>query len=135
MHQPASNQPPCKAQPHPYRPSRYHAEDAPCTAVFVRDFPADVTPEKLEEAFTRFGAVKNGVKGVNLKTQRGKDSFAFVEFEEASAVPAAIEGQVLIGGQQVSSFDALEFFLCIIVWASCPGVLQSPGQLGRQLWS
>ncbi|KAK9810944.1 hypothetical protein WJX73_010835 [Symbiochloris irregularis] len=83
-------------------PTQYHAEDAPCTAVFVRDFPPDITAEKLEEAFTRFGTVKNGVKGVNLKTQRGKDSFAFVEFEEASAVPAAIEGQVLIGGQQLT---------------------------------
>lgn len=80
---------------------RFFQDDVPCTSIFVNNFPPDVTAEKLEEAFSRFGVVKGGAKGVNLKNQRGKDSFAFVEFEEAAAVQAAIEGQVLISGQQV----------------------------------
>ena len=80
---------------------RFFQDDVPCTSIFVRDFPPDVTPEKLEEAFSRFGTVKGGTRGISLKNQRGKDGIAFVEFEEAAAVQAAIEGQVIINGQQV----------------------------------
>ena len=83
-----------------YWPDRYFAEEAPITSVFVRDLPADITAEKIEEAFARFGAVRNGVRGVSLKFQKGKDNFAFVEFEEAAAMHAAIEGNVLIDGQK-----------------------------------
>ena len=99
---------------------RYFQDDVPCTSIFVRDFPADVTPEKLVEAFSRFGNVKRGTQGVNLKNQRGKDSFAFVEFEEAAAVQAAIEGQVLINGQQVCVLtlaETMHAFYIVIKYA------------------
>lgn len=35
----------------------FFQDDVPCTSIFVREFPQDVTPEKLEEAFSRFGKV------------------------------------------------------------------------------
>ena len=84
-----------------------YAEDVPTTSIFVRQLPAEVTREKLEEAFQRFGPIKGGLAGVDLRVQRGKDSFAFIEFEEAAARQAAMEGSVLVDGQKVwSLWDA-----------------------------
>ncbi|KAK9811534.1 hypothetical protein WJX72_005492 [[Myrmecia] bisecta] len=80
----------------------YFQEDVPCTSIFVRDLPADVTPEKLEAAFARFGTVKDGLRGISLKVQKGKDTFAFVEFTEAGAMQAAIDATVIIDGQKAS---------------------------------
>ena len=78
-------------------------EENLASSIFVRDLPEGITSEKMEEAFSRFGPVKNGVQGVNLKQQKGKEDFAFVEFEEAAAMQAAIEGQVIIDGKTVHS--------------------------------
>ena len=76
-------------------------EENLASSIFVRDLPEGITAEKMEEAFSRFGPIKNGVQGVNLKQQKGKEDFAFVEFEEAAAMQAAIEGQVIIDGKTV----------------------------------
>ena len=69
------------------------------TSIFVRQLPEGVTQEKLEEAFARFGSIKN----VSLRQQpKGKGDFAFVEFEEAAAMQAAIEAKVIIEGRTAS---------------------------------
>lgn len=77
------------------------ADDSVTTSIFVRDFPEGVTPEKLEAAFSRFGPIRGGVQGINLRQQKGKEDFAFVEFEELAAMQASIEGQVIIDGKTV----------------------------------
>lgn len=71
------------------------------TSIFVRDLPEGMTPEKLEAAFSRFGKVKGGAAGVNLKQQKGKEDFAFIEFEEAATMQAAIDAEVVIEGRKV----------------------------------
>jgi RNA recognition motif. (a.k.a. RRM, RBD, or RNP domain) len=50
----------------------------------------EVTSEKLAEAFKAYGAVQN----VALKQQKGKDSFAFIDFDSNAAVLAAIAAEV-----------------------------------------
>lgn len=81
----------------------YAREEAQGTGIFVRGLPPDITPEKLAETFKEFGALARGggLAAVNLKVQKGKESFAFVDFEDATAQRAAIAGPVLINGQQV----------------------------------
>ena len=65
----------------------------------MRSLPEGTTQEKLEEAFARFGNIKN----VSLKQQpKGKGDFAFVEFEEVAAMQAAIQAKVIIDGKTVS---------------------------------
>ena len=83
-------------------------EETLVTSIFVRQLPEGVTQEKLEEAFARFGSIKN----VSLRQQpKGKGDFAFVEFEEAAAMQAAIEAKVIIDGRTVGS-DPRKSLLC-----------------------
>ena len=73
-------------------------EDTLTTSIFVRSLPDGTTQEKLEQAFARFGNIKN----VSLRPQKGKNDFAFVEFEEVAAMQAAVEAKVIIEGRTVS---------------------------------
>jgi RNA recognition motif-containing protein len=83
---------------------RYYSRDElPGTSVFVRNLPQDVTEEKLEAAFKDIGALR-GPKPINLKIQKGKESFAFVDFEDSAAQQAAIAGPILVDGHQVRAF-------------------------------
>lgn len=76
--------------------------------MFVRNLPQDVTEEKLEAVFKELGALR-GPKPINLKIQKGKESFAFVDFEDSAAQQAAITGPVFIDGHQVCiSWGALQ---------------------------
>ena len=75
---------------------RYYVDEVPGLAIFVRELPLDITADKLGGAFAAFGPVRH----VNLKTQKGKDSFAFVTFESTEAASAAIEHPPVIGGVQ-----------------------------------
>jgi RNA recognition motif-containing protein len=75
---------------------RYYVDEVPGLAIFVRELPLDITADKLGGAFAAFGPVRH----VNLKTQKGKDSFAFVTFESTEAASAAIERPPVIGGVQ-----------------------------------
>ena len=81
-------------------PPAPHEEPAN-TSIFVRQLPPEVTAEQIEQTFARFGPVKGGPRGVNIKGTKGRDIFAFVEFEEAGAMQAAMEGTVEMEGQRV----------------------------------
>lgn len=87
---------PCSWGANVLRYARYYVDEVPGLAIFVRDLPLDITPDKLGGAFAAFGPVRH----VNLKTQKGKDSFAFVTFEATEAASAAIERPPVIGGVQ-----------------------------------
>jgi hypothetical protein len=64
----------------------------------VRGLPQDVTAEKLAQVFGAFGPLRGGV---NLKLQKGKEPFAFIDYEDGAAQKAAIAGPAMVGGQQV----------------------------------
>lgn len=68
----------------------------------MRNLPAEVTPEQIEQAFARYGPVKGGPRGVSIKGAKGRDIFAFVEFEEQGGMQAAMEGSTEMEGQRVS---------------------------------
>lgn len=76
------------------------AEEPISSSVLVKELPADVTVEKLEEAFKGFGQVR--LNGIAIKEVKGKPSYAFVDFETVAAAQAALEAQVEIDGQSVN---------------------------------
>ena len=86
-------------------------EEPPNTSIFVRGLPADVSNEGLEGAFNRYGTIRHGVGGVQIKGVKGRDAIAFVEFEEIESMQAAIKGTTELGGCRVrlclSVLDAL----------------------------
>ncbi|EIE21720.1 hypothetical protein COCSUDRAFT_83509 [Coccomyxa subellipsoidea C-169] len=88
----------------------YSRDELPGTSVFVRNLPQDVTEEKLEAAFKEIGALR-GAKPVNLKIQKGKESFAFVDFQDSTAQQAAIAGPVLVDGHQVTVVEKKPQFI------------------------
>lgn len=63
----------------------------------MKDLPAEVTAARLAEEFSRFGPLRGGVRGVNLKAQKDKATFAFIEFEADTSARAAIAAQVRRG--------------------------------------
>ncbi|BDA44794.1 probable ras GTPase-activating protein-binding protein 2 at N-terminal half [Coccomyxa sp. Obi] len=95
---------------HPTENGYYSRDEQPGTSVFVRNLPQDVTEEKLEAAFKELGALR-GPKPVNLKIQKGKESFAFVDFEDSAAQQAAITGPVIIDGHQVTVVEKKPQFI------------------------
>ncbi|KAK9908269.1 hypothetical protein WJX75_005216 [Coccomyxa subellipsoidea] len=88
----------------------YSRDELPGTSVFVRNLPQDVTEEKLEAAFKDIGALR-GPKPINLKIQKGKESFAFVDFEDSAAQQAAIAGPILVDGHQVTVVEKKPQFI------------------------
>jgi RNA recognition motif-containing protein len=83
------------------RDCRYYARDEPPgTSVFVRNLPPEVTTEKLAAAFKEFGPLR-GANPVNLRIMKGKESIAFVDFEDTASQQAAIAGPVVVDGHQV----------------------------------
>jgi RNA recognition motif-containing protein len=75
--------------------------EAEVTSVFVRDFADSVEAPQLLEVFKQFGPIKNGLKGINMKKQRFKEAFAFVEFETVAAMEKAIASPPTMDGKQV----------------------------------
>ena len=74
----------------------YASDEALSQSIFVKDLPTEITAARLAEEFGRFGPLKGGVRGVNLKAQKDKATFAFIEFESDTAARAAIAAQVFI---------------------------------------
>ncbi|NP_001150471.2 Nuclear transport factor 2 [Zea mays] len=69
-------------------------------AIYVRSLPLNATPQQLEEEFKRFGTIKH--EGIQVRSNKIQGfCYGFVEFEDASAVQAAIEASpVTIGERQ-----------------------------------
>lgn len=86
-------------------------EEEVLTSIFVRNLPDDITAEKLQEVFSEFGTIKNGLQGINLKQQKHRSGgasgsdFAFVDFEEQSAMQAAIAAKVVIDDKPVTVME------------------------------
>ncbi|RMZ54338.1 hypothetical protein APUTEX25_001496 [Auxenochlorella protothecoides] len=72
----------------------------PNPSVFIRDIPPAVKLEQLVEALTAFGPLRpNGVK---LKQQRGRDSYAFVDFVSPDASAAILSQGLELEGRAVT---------------------------------
>uniref|UniRef100_J3LX25 RRM domain-containing protein n=2 Tax=Oryza brachyantha TaxID=4533 RepID=J3LX25_ORYBR len=69
-------------------------------AIYVRSLPLNATPEQLEEAFKKFGAIKPD--GIQVRSHKIQGfCYGFVEFEDPSAVQSAIAGSpVMISDRQ-----------------------------------
>ncbi|KAJ1270507.1 hypothetical protein BS78_06G057100 [Paspalum vaginatum] len=69
-------------------------------AIYVRNLPLNATPLQLEEEFKRFGTIKH--EGIQVRSNKIQGfCYGFVEFEDASAVQAAIEASpVMVGERQ-----------------------------------
>ncbi|XP_010522529.1 PREDICTED: putative G3BP-like protein [Tarenaya hassleriana] len=77
-------------------------EDFEFKSVYVRNLPSNITTAEIEEEFKNFGAIKpDGVFIRNRKDVVGV-CYAFVEFEEMTAVENAIKASpILLAGRQV----------------------------------
>lgn len=67
-------------------------------SIYIRGLPMSANPAMVEEAFKKFGPIKD--EGIQVRSQRGF-CFGFVEFEDAISVQKAIEASpISIGGRQ-----------------------------------
>jgi polyadenylate-binding protein len=60
------------------------------TNVFVKNLPADVSKERVEEVFSKFGTITSSVIQQD-KEQKGR-AFAFVNYDTAEQASAAVDG-------------------------------------------
>uniref|UniRef100_A0A7N0TP72 Uncharacterized protein n=1 Tax=Kalanchoe fedtschenkoi TaxID=63787 RepID=A0A7N0TP72_KALFE len=68
-------------------------------SIYIKALPMNATPAQVEAEFKQFGPIKRG--GVQVRSSKGF-YFGFVEFEEASAVPKAIQASpIIMGGHEV----------------------------------
>ncbi len=70
-------------------------------SIFVNHIPEGIEAPRLLQAFSVFGNVRNGLKGIKVKPQRGKDTYAFIDFETAAAVEKSVASPPVIDGKQV----------------------------------
>ena len=63
--------------------------------LFIRDIPPYVSAEELAEALSKFGPLKPGT--LSLKTQKGRSSYAFVDFQSQQAVAACLSTGIELG--------------------------------------
>jgi RNA recognition motif-containing protein len=82
-------------------------------SIFVNHIPENVDVARLLEVFSKFGDIKNGDRGIKLKLQRGKDNYAFIDFEAASAVEKALASPPLLEGKQVM-FSRVSLVLLVL---------------------
>jgi hypothetical protein len=71
-------------------------------SVYVKNLPVDVSIPQLEEAFKKFGPIKND--GVQVKSNKQQGfCFGFVEFESLDSMQNAVkESRVMIGDRQAA---------------------------------
>ncbi|XP_022728693.1 ras GTPase-activating protein-binding protein 1-like isoform X3 [Durio zibethinus] len=76
-------------------------EEAEGHSIYVRNLPYNATPAQLEEAFKNFGPIKHD--GIQVRSNKQRFTFGFVEFETASSVQSALEASpITIGGRQAA---------------------------------
>lgn len=73
----------------------------PNEGVFIRDIPPSVSLEMLAEVLSSFGPLSPG--SLSLKTQRGRDSYAFVDFMNPESAAACLAHGLEIGGRRVTT--------------------------------
>jgi len=89
---------PSTAEPPPTAPPMPAVEKAPVLSVFVRNIPPTMDENDIERAFSAYGKIRNGRRGISLKVQKGS-SYAFVDFETPEMVRAAIAATIEMGGR------------------------------------
>lgn len=80
-------------------------------SVFVNHIPEGVEASRLLQVFSVFGNIRNGVKGIKVKSQRGKDTFAFIDFDSPAAVEKSVTSPPVIDGKQVMRSPNLFLYL------------------------
>ncbi|XVE56798.1 hypothetical protein DITRI_Ditri04bG0039800 [Diplodiscus trichospermus] len=76
-------------------------EEAEGHSIYVRNLPYTATPAQLEEAFKKFGPIKPN--GIQVRSNKQGFTFGFVEFENASSVPSALEASpITVGDRQAA---------------------------------
>jgi hypothetical protein len=68
--------------------------------IFIRDIPSGVTYEQLLKALEEFGPLKPN--SLSLKSMKGRDSYAFVDFTSIEHAQACLEKGMVFNGKQVS---------------------------------
>eukprot|EP00898_Chlorokybus_atmophyticus_P008273 jgi/Chlat1/8447/Chrsp80S07857 len=69
-------------------------------SIFVKNLPHSITVATIEKEFAKFGPLKPN--GIILKNQKPGGCYAFIDFEEASAVQAAMEATIVIDNRDIS---------------------------------
>jgi hypothetical protein len=71
--------------------------------IFIKNIFIDTTVEDLEKEFGRFGVIRGGAKGINLKPPKlqHETKFAFIDFDEPAAATAALEAQIELHGKSL----------------------------------
>ena len=71
--------------------------------IFIKNIFIDTTVEDLEKEFGRFGVIRGGAKGINLKSPKlqHETKFAFIDFDEPAAATAALEAQIELHGKSL----------------------------------
>eukprot|EP00884_Botryococcus_braunii_P013288 jgi/Botrbrau1/21960/Bobra.0249s0083.1 len=70
-------------------------------SIFVNHIPEGIEAPRLLDIFSVFGNIRNGVKGIKVKPQRGKDTYAFIDFDTAAAVEKSVAAPPVIDGKQL----------------------------------
>ena len=75
----------------------------PGCGIFIKNIFIDTTVEDLEQAFSKFGVVRGGAKGINLKLPKlsHETKFAFIDFEDAASAQAALEARIELAGKEL----------------------------------
>lgn len=75
-------------------------DNTPSEGIFIRDIPNSVTQDDLKKALEVFGHIKPGC--LTLKTQKQRDSYAFVDFQTVEAATACLEEGLVLDGKKVT---------------------------------
>jgi|Transcript_8671 hypothetical protein len=75
----------------------------PGCGIFIKNIFIDTTVEDLEQEFSKFGVVRGGAKGINLKSPKlsHETKFAFINFEDAASAQAALEARIELAGKEL----------------------------------
>jgi len=72
----------------------------PNEGVFIRDIPQAVTLEQLAEALSQYGPIAAGT--LSLKTQQNRDSYAFVDYQNAEDAADCLAHGIEFYGRKVT---------------------------------
>jgi len=75
----------------------------PGCGIFIKNIFIDTTVEDLEQEFSKFGVVRGGAKGINLKSPKlsHETKFAFIDFDDAASAQAALEARIELAGKEL----------------------------------
>jgi len=81
-------------------PGHDSMDPPPNEGVFIRDIPQSVTLEQLAEALSQYGPLATGT--LSLKFQSNRDSFAFVDYQNAEDAAECLAHGIELYGRRVT---------------------------------